>query len=203
MTGPLQDAFALNGQAGADAIASPRTARNTTSGDSSDPLVCTAANSHADTASAAHRIPAAANAAPTEAAASASRVPPAGSSGTGSGDSAPARPVKNARTRGECSRNRPSRSRTVPSGTPVSSEIRTGSCPRAARTIMSPITAVESHRRDSSRAGSSTCVAPHDLHRPRRGRASATAGSRPASTSGSRPGSRPRASNTARKAAQP
>ena len=68
---------------------------------------------------------------------------------------------------------------------------------------MSPITAVPSHRRNSIHAGKSTCVAPHSRHRPRRGRASATAGFRPASASGLRPASRPRAANTARSTAQP
>jgi hypothetical protein len=43
---------------------------------------------------------------------------------------------------------------------------------------MSPITAVPSHRRDSSHAGRRTCVAPHEEHRARRGRTDT--GNRPA-----------------------
>jgi hypothetical protein len=92
--------------------------------------------------------------------------------------------VKNSRTRPAEDRNRRSRSRTEPSGTPVAAATDRNPSPRAARASMSPITSAESHRRSSSHAGSSTCVAPHEEHRARRGR-TATA-TRPALKTGRR-----------------
>ena len=64
------------------------------------------------------------------------------------------------------------------SGTPDAAAIDRNPWPRAARASMSPITGVPSHRRDSSHAGSRTCVAPHAAHRARRGRTAT--GNRPA-----------------------
>jgi hypothetical protein len=148
---------------------SPRTARKTTDGDSSDPIVTTAASSQADTASAGHRPAAAAAAAATATTASPQALP-AGSSGTGSAARTPASRVKNSRTRPAEDRNRRSRSRTVSCGTPDAAAIDRDPWPRAARASMSPITAVPSHRRASSHAGRRTCVAPHEEHRARRGR---------------------------------
>ena len=55
-------------------------------------------------------------------------------------------------------------------GTPLAAAIDRNPWPRAARASMSPITAVPSHRRASTHAGSSTCVTPHEPHRARRGR---------------------------------
>lgn len=40
---------------------------------------------------------------------------------------------------------------------------------RATRASISPITATESHRRESSHAGRRTCVTRHEEHRARRG----------------------------------
>ena len=147
---------------------SPPTRRNATDGDSSDPAVTTAASSQPDTASAGHRPDAAAPAAATATTASPSPLP-AGSSGTGSTARTPASRVKNPRTRPAEERNRRSLSRTVSRGTPLAAAIDRNPCPRAARASMSPITAVPSHRRASSHAGRSTCVAPHAEHRARRG----------------------------------
>ena len=127
------------------------------------------ASSQADTVSAGHR-PAAAAAAAATATTASPTAPPAGSSGTGSAARSPASRVKNSRTRPAEERNRRSRSRTVSCGTPLAAAIDRNPSPRAARASMSPITPVPSHRRDSSHAGSSTCVAPHDPHRARRGR---------------------------------
>jgi hypothetical protein len=148
---------------------SPRTGRNATDGDSSDPIVTTAASSQADTASAGHRPAAAAAAAATATTASPATLP-AGSSGTGSAARTPASRVKNSRTRPAEDRNRRSRSRTVSCGTPDTAAIDPAPWPRAARASMSPITPAESHRRASSHAGRRTCVAPHAEHRARRGR---------------------------------
>src|SRR6266571_4749247 len=50
------------------------------------------------------------------------------------------------------------------SATPLAAAIDRNPCPRAARASMSPITAVPSHRRASTHAGSSTCVTPHEPH---------------------------------------
>ena len=72
----------------------------------------------------------------------------------------------------------------MPSGTPDAAAIRRNPCPRAARASMSPITAVPSHRRASSHAGSSTCVTPQPAHRARRGRTAT--GTRPAVNTGRR-----------------
>ena len=130
-----------------------------------------------DTASAGHRPAAAAPAAATATTAS-PRTLPAGPSGTGSGDSAPASRVKNSRTRPAEAPNRRSRPRTVSSGTPDAAAIDRNPCPRAARASMSPITAVPSHRRASTHAGRRTCVARHEPHRARRGRT--LTGTRPA-----------------------
>jgi hypothetical protein len=58
----------------------------------------------------------------------------------------------------------------VSSGTPDAAAIDRNPAPRAARASISPITAVQSHRRDSSHDGSRTCVDPHEAHRDRRGR---------------------------------
>ena len=156
---------------------SPRTGRKATAGDRSDPIVTTAASSHADTVSAGHRPAAAAPAAATATTASPATLP-TGSSGTGSAARTPASRVKNSRTRPAEDRNRRSRSRTVSCGTPDAAAIDRNPWPRAARASMSPITAVPSHRRASSHAGRRTCVVPHEEHRARRGR-TATA-SRPA-----------------------
>ena len=128
-----------------------------------------AASSQADTASAGHRPAAAAAAAPTATTASPTTLP-AGSSGTGSTARTPASRVKRSRTLPAEDRNRRSRSRTVSSGTPDAAAIDRNPWPRAARASISPITAVPSHRRDSSHAGRRTCVAPHEEHRARRGR---------------------------------
>ena len=92
--------------------------------------------------------------------------------------------MKNSRTRPADPRNRRSLARTVPSGTPDAAAIGRNPWPRAARASMSPITAVPSHRRASSHAGSSTCVTPHDAHRARRGRTAT--GTRPAVNTGRR-----------------
>ena len=129
----------------------------------------TAASSQADTVSAGHRPAAAAAAAATATTASPAALP-AGSSGTGSTARTPASRVKPSRTLPAEDRNRRSRPRTVSSGTPDAAAIDRNPCPRAARASMSPITAVPSHRRDSSHAGRRTCVAPHEEHRARRGR---------------------------------
>ena len=129
----------------------------------------TAASYQPDTASAGHRPAAAAPAAATATTASPSTLP-AGSSGTGSTARTPASRVKNPRTRPAEERNRRSLSRTVSCGTPLAAAIDRNPCPRAARASMSPTTAVPSHRRTSTHAGSSTCVTPHDAHRARRGR---------------------------------
>lgn len=147
----------------------PRTGRKTTDGDSSDPAVTTAANSHGDTASAGHRPAAAAAAAATATTASPSG-PPAGSSGTGSASRAPASRVNRSRTPQADARNRRSRSRTVSCGTPLAAATDRNPSPQAARASISPITAVQSHRRKSSHAGRRTCVDPHEEHRDRRGR---------------------------------
>src|SRR5216683_912820 len=156
---------------------SPPTRRNATDGDRSDPAVTTAASSQPDTASAGHRPAAAAPAAATATTAS-PRPLPAGSSGTGSTARMPASRVKNPRTRPAEERNRRSLSRTVSCGTPLAAAIDRNPWPRAARASMSPITAVPSHRRASTHAGSSTCVTPHEPHRARRGRT--LTGTRPA-----------------------
>ena len=119
----------------------------------------TAASSQADTASAGHRPAAAAAAAATATTASPAALP-AGSSGTGSTARTPASRVKPSRTLPAEDRNRRSRPRTVSSGTPDAAAIDRNPCPRAARASISPITAVPSHRRDSSHAGRRTCVDP-------------------------------------------
>ena len=162
---------------GARAPRKPRKPGKATDGDRSDPAVTAAASSQPDTASAGHRPAAAAPAAATATTAS-PRTLPAGPSGTGSGDSAPASRVKNSRTRPAEARNRRSRPRTVSSGTPDAAAIDRNPCPRAARASMSPITAVPSHRRASTHAGRRTCVARHEPHRARRGRT--LTGTRPA-----------------------
>jgi len=72
----------------------------------------------------------------------------------------------------------------VPSEIPDATAIGRNPCPRAARASMSPITAVPSHRRESSYVGSSTCVTPHEAHRARRGRTAT--GIRPAPKTGRR-----------------
>ena len=115
----------------------------------------TAASSQPDTASAGHRPAAAVPAAATATTAS-PRPLPAGSSGTGSTARMPASRVKNPRTRPAEERNRRSLSRTVSCGTPLAAAIDRNPWPRAARASMSPITAVPSHRRASTHAGSST-----------------------------------------------
>jgi hypothetical protein len=146
--------------------------------------VRTAASSQPDTASIpGHRPAAAAAAAATATTASPSGLAD-GSSGTGSGASTPASRVKNSRIRPADLRNRRSRSRTVASGTPDAAAIDRNPRPRAARASMSPITAVASHRRASSHAGSRTCVTPHEEQRARRGRTAT--GTRPAVNTGRR-----------------
>jgi len=145
-----------------------RTRRNDTDGDRSDPAVTATASSHGDTASAGQRQAAAAAAAATATTASPAALP-AGSSGTGSTARTPASRVKCSRTLPADKRKRRSRSRTVSSGTPDAAAIDRNPAPRAARASISPITAVQSHRRDSSHAGSRTCVDPHAEHRDRRG----------------------------------
>jgi hypothetical protein len=72
----------------------------------------------------------------------------------------------------------------VASGTLVAAAIDRNPWPRAARASMSPITAVASHRRESSDAGRRTCVTPHEQHRARRGRTAT--GTRPAVNTGRR-----------------
>ena len=156
---------------------SSRTALKATHGDSSDPIVTTAASSQADTVSAGHRPAAAAAAAATATTASPAALP-AGSSGTGSAARAPASRVNRSRTPAADARNRRSRSRTVSGGTPLAAAIDRNPWPRAARASISPITAVPSHRRASSHAGRRTCVAPQQAHRARRGRTAT--GNRPA-----------------------
>jgi hypothetical protein len=156
---------------------SPPATLKATDGDKSDPIVTTDASSHADTVSTGHRPAAAAPAAATATTAS-PRTLPAGSSGTGSGARAPASRVKCSRTLPAEDQNRRSRSRTVSCGTPDAAAIDRNPWPRAARASMSPITAVPSHRRDSSHAGRRTCVARQDPHRARRGRTAT--GNRPA-----------------------
>ena len=119
----------------------------------------TAASSQADTASAGHRPAAAAAAAATATTASPSDA---------------ARRVQRHRVRRQDARQpgeeppHPPRRGTEPAQPvphrvlrdPVAAAIDRNPCPRAARASMSPITAVPSHRRDSTHAGSSTCVDP-------------------------------------------
>jgi hypothetical protein len=95
---------------------------------------------------------------------------PHGSSGTGSADRPAAARVNASRTSPARPASRRSQPRTVPSGTPSSSETLRWPRPSPAAARPAPITAAASALRSSSRAGSSTCVARHDRHRDRRGR---------------------------------
>ena len=152
--------LALNRHARADGGISPRTRRKATTGDRSDPIVTTAASSQADTVSAGHRPAAAAAAAATATTASPRRA---------------ARRVQRHRVRRQDARQPgeelphparrgPEPAQPVPHRVlrdPATPPRSTGTpAPRAARASMSPITAVPSHRRASSHAGSSTCVDP-------------------------------------------
>jgi hypothetical protein len=144
--------------------------RPATAGDSSVAFVTAAATSHGDTVSSRGHLAAVAAAAAATATTASASPDPAGSSGTGSPLTAAAARVNSSLSRPAFPAARRSQPRTVPSGTP--SAAATGRCPRplAAAASAAPITGPSSALRSSSRAGSRTCVAPHALHRDRRGR---------------------------------
>ena len=136
----------------------------------------TAASSQADTVSAGHRPAAAVAAAATATTASPAALP-AGSSGTGSTARTPASRVKPSRTLpAEDRKAQPAPDRVLRH--PRRGRDRPEPLPPGRARERVPITAVPSHRRDSSHAGRRTCVAPHEEHRARRGRTDT--GSRPA-----------------------
>lgn len=130
-------------------------------------------HSHGGTPSTPNRPTAAATAAPTAANASA-HTPPAGPGITGSGATARSNTVNSRRTASTRPPNRRNQPRTVSAGRPNPAAIRRYPTPLALADSAAPITTTASARRNSSPAGSSTCVTPQPLHRARRGRVGST-----------------------------
>jgi hypothetical protein len=116
-----------------------------------------------------NRRTAAAAAAPIAPTASAN-AEPAGATGPSIGSNATAQRVKCSRIRSAIAPNRRSQPRTVAAGTPRRAAI--GRCPDPAAfaTNASPMSATASRRRARPSSGSSTCVDPQPVQRPRRGR---------------------------------
>jgi hypothetical protein len=95
---------------------------------------------------------------------------PADAGMTGSTPTATINVVKNKRIASALARNTRSHPRTVSPGLPSRAATVRHPAPEAAAASADPITSTPSARRANNDAGNSTCVTPHDPHRPRRGR---------------------------------
>jgi hypothetical protein len=116
-----------------------------------------------------HLEPTPTAAASTAATASANPDPTA-AAGTGSTPTPTSNTVKNIRTAPARNANARSHPRTVAPGRPSRPAIDRHPDPTALAVNAAPITSTVSALRTSTDTGNSTCVTPHDGHRPRRGR---------------------------------